>query len=389
MIKTSITKKNNIYTVKVFMLTVILAVSSCNDQLESVGNEDFTFLYEQTQKLNDSPVVDYENNPQQEDAPEDNAKNQELNDQYNNQMTETVNQETIDVSWQLIIDGINIEIAAGVPEPEQVRVPQSLNSDIIFPVQFVMESLGFEVYRINGTQQFVIFNDETSFMLVAGQQTVVVNDIHYMHSVSGSRVTNVLHNGYLMSGIHNMAKGANVFTEWRSVGDSRRLSIITNNGRRPKPTHESSFSNWYIDGLYESLTVNDLLYNIESNRVSIVDNYNIWTAISYFSYDYSGMRLFFSNVDKRLLHVSISNPYIRIYESLGVGNTRDEIVYVLGTDYYEYISDPNVIEFFDGEIFLLFAFDHNIVHFWSIGRTSPIERWLIENFQQHTSFIEF
>jgi len=81
--------------------------------------------------------------------------------------------------------------------------------------------------------------------------------------------------------------------------------------------------------------------------------------------------------------IIINSPRIRTSHGVGVGDRFDELVAAHGTDFIDETFDYRWIEYFDGEKYLCFAFEADVVQKWHIktGSTKVASPISIEEFE--------
>jgi len=137
-----------------------------------------------------------------------------------------------------------------------------------------------------------------------------------------------------------------------------------NSSNPPKGTNSVKFES-EIDGYYLGMTEKELLKVFDDNNVQVTRTKSQDGTIQYYNI---GEDITCSVINGKLVEIFMKVGNIPTAEGIKVGDSLKRIESIYGTDYNKEHSKYGYIEYYDGNVYLMFLVSDKIVYGWSISK---------------------
>ena len=266
-----------------------------------------------------------------------------------------------------------------------------VNDRTLVPLRAVMEALGFEVEWNEQKQTATLKSEWHTAIIQIGSYEIIVND-----NITPTDVPAQIMNNRTMVPVRVISEATGMRVQW----DARNYTVYIFDFRtmqmeqlRQMPRLISPPIQTSIDGFELGLTPEELVQELDKRNVSIiVSEHQDWETIyefvdspmrdgrvynlaGEFSFTFSTNTFHFYYTEKGFMEsISVRTSQHRTSAGVGIGSSRSDVVAAHGNAYAVSPFFGNIIEYFDGEKYLYFAFDsQNVVYSWGIRQVSIFE----------------
>ncbi|MCL2049160.1 MAG: copper amine oxidase N-terminal domain-containing protein [Defluviitaleaceae bacterium] len=251
------------------------------------------------------------------------------------------------------------------------------------PLRAVATALGFSVVWNEQAQTVTIEKPEHTAIIQINSNVIKVNG----KNANISDPVQII-NGRTVIPLNAISQITGARVRWDEA--SLVADIITHGEFKSEPTHAPATFSTAIHGFMLGIDPADLVRELNEREISIIPTVQDWEAISAYidnpiddgrRYEIGGdFPPSFSFVTEALIfkfshdgthqRMHAFAPFLQTSEQVGVGDSRDTVLEIYGGKFKTSATLNNTIEYFDGETYLFFVFENDIVWNWGIGLSS-------------------